>query len=49
MRCPKCNTTRIDIEPENQQRGIVLRVYCTQCDYAGVTVVEEDSIEEESA
>jgi hypothetical protein len=47
MKCPDCGTTKIDIEPENQQRGIVIRVYCTQCDYTASGFMEEDEIERE--
>jgi ribosomal protein S27E len=47
MKCPKCDTTKLDFDTENQQRGIVLRVHCTQCEYEGSTFVEEDTIEED--
>ena len=48
VKCPKCGTTNIDIDAENEQRGIVIRVYCNKCDYEGEKFIEEDEVEEVS-
>jgi Zn finger protein HypA/HybF involved in hydrogenase expression len=47
LKCPKCNTTKIDLEAENQMGSVVVRAYCMQCDYAAVAVIDSSEFEEE--